>query len=1519
MKILERPLPIDNSFEMKKTIQPLNIRFSAQRSWFWECLIFAASMLMVLGVNAQAQYSLSKSIAGIAESGTPGQVDVTYEVVLTNDSLPFITDLQITDNAEATLGAAFIGVSQMPSITNSTATSNPILNPNFMANGVDANLFSGNSGLLLQSQFVSVSYVITLDLNLAGGDLDNIAVGAASIVANGPVIIPQPADTATLTDCWSNCVMACNNQVNISVNTMCEANILADMLLEGEDEECADLGFYQVEIFDENDNPVALPLGSQYIGRKLSFTVTNVSCGNSCWGNLFVSDQTPPLLNCDSDTLACSEDISPFNPNVGFPVPLSDIMTTMDSNRFIAASVDACGEVELVYRDSLVARDCSDTVFSSVLYRIWRATDASGLTVRCTDTIFFTRGTLADVMLPPHYDGTPGNEPPLQCDGNFCTLPNGFPAPEDCGTGAPAGIFCGNIQYDYWDDTIKVCESSYKLFRNWIIIDWCNPDEKIEFIQRIKVVDEDGPVVIAPPLAPLVLGMDDYYCGRKSYIVPVPVFDPTGANAVANPYIPTILEECGTWTYTVQHLSVDETIKDPSECATVDNSQIFSTKNVRQLPNGRWELFDIPVGCNWIKYLITDDCGNTTEFSFDLFIEDDIDPVAVCHEHTVVALTSEGKARVRATTFDDGSHDNCGLGLMEVRRMVNGNCPSNVLDDTQFREYVEFCCEDIADNPVMVVLRVWDECGNNFSECMVEVTVQDKLPPVITFCPGPVRINCEDDYTPLSQFGTAEAFDNCNVVITEDSINNLNDCGVGTIIRIFTATDDGGRQATCSQVITVVDDNPFNVNDITWPPNRELFNGCMEDTDPDNTGEPTFRNLDQCNQIAVSYDDLVFNQVDGACLKILRKWRVVDWCQFDKTAPDECYPLNAGRWCYTQVIKVHDDEGPEITSDCGDRTECITGGACQTSVTLEATAFDACTPSDELIWTYMIDLDQDGTFDVTGRRNSFTRIFDGGTYTIKWTVEDNCGNIEECSYELTVEDCKEPTPYCKNGITTVIMPSTGTITLWASDFDAGSFDNCTDSSDLVFSFSDDINETNRVFTCDDIENGVSDTIEVTIYVWDETGRHDFCVTQLILQDNQDVCPNATFNGMIAGLISTDKNDVMKDVEVVLSGHDMPQTKSFMTDDNGHFEFPDVEMYHDYKLIAKHNQKPLNGVSSKDLVMMQKHLLGLEEFTSPYQYIAADVNNSESLSAGDIAELRKMILGLYANFPSNDSWRFVDQDFVFQDPKDPFPFQEEIDFSSFDKDEMTSDFVAVKVGDVSGDADPSGLQNNGTRSGKMVVGLKEEVSQNSEQIRISFSVDQAAANEFMALQFTMEFDEELMTFEGLESDVLTIGAENVAQLHEGMVTFSWSDFVSKELNEGEIFMTATFTKQSDLGTILPLGLTSAVTKAAAYDSDLNEYEIGSKSIDGGSRFVLHQNTPNPFRGSTSIGFELPEDVEYSIEVFDMSGKILTRVSGYGRAGYQSIDLDLSSFSESSVLYYQLNTDKYSATRKMVIIE
>ena len=91
-----------------------------------------------------------------------------------------------------------------------------------------------------------------------------------------------------------------------------------------------------------------------------------------------------------------------------------------------------------------------------------------------------------------------------------------------------------------------------------------------------------------------------------------------------------------------------------------------------------------------------------------------------------------------------------------------------------------------------------------------------------------------------------------------------------------------------------------------------------------------------------------------------------------------------------------------------------------------------------------------------------------------------------------------PTPYCFDQLSTVIMPSSGNLRIWAKDFDAGSYDNCTAKSHLKFSFGADPSDSSKLITCQDFKNGLSQTFTLNIWVIDETGNKDYCSTSIYI-------------------------------------------------------------------------------------------------------------------------------------------------------------------------------------------------------------------------------------------------------------------------------------------------------------------------------------------------------------------------------------------------------------------------------------
>ena len=84
----------------------------------------------------------------------------------------------------------------------------------------------------------------------------------------------------------------------------------------------------------------------------------------------------------------------------------------------------------------------------------------------------------------------------------------------------------------------------------------------------------------------------------------------------------------------------------------------------------------------------------------------------------------------------------------------------------------------------------------------------------------------------------------------------------------------------------------------------------------------------------------------------------------------------------------------------------------------------------------------------------------------------------------------------------------------------------------------------------------------------------------------------------------------------------------------------------------------NGITTLDLVLIQRHVLNIVLLGSPYKIIAADVNNSSSVTTLDIVLIRTVILQINTSFPpTNRLWSFVNSDYVFPVPENPFPFED----------------------------------------------------------------------------------------------------------------------------------------------------------------------------------------------------------------------------------------------------------------------
>ena len=288
------------------------------------------------------------------------------------------------------------------------------------------------------------------------------------------------------------------------------------------------------------------------------------------------------------------------------------------------------------------------------------------------------------------------------------------------------------------------------------------------------------------------------------------------------------------------------------------------------------------------------------------------------------------------------------------------------------------------------------------------------------------------------------------------------------------------------------------------------------------------------------------------------------------------------------------------------------------------------------------------------------------------------------------------------------------------------------------------------------------------------------------------------------------------------------------------------------------------------------------------------------------------------------------DYVFPVPTNPWsqPFPEVINVASLpNAGELAADFIGVKVGDVNHSATPNTLL--GTEDRNLVETLVMNVDDVEMTAGESYTVDFMAEdfNNITGYQFTMNFDRSAVDFVEVNGGALDVSERNFGTtlLEEGVLTTSYNEDSAISLENGEVLFSLTFVARANATLSDVINVSSRYTVAEAYDTEgtLKDVAFGFNTINGtviaGGEFELLQNKPNPFNESTLIGFNLPEAAQATLRVFDVSGKTLKVINGDFARGYNEVSINRNELQATGVLYYQLDTDTDSATKKMILID
>lgn len=409
-------------------------------------------------------------------------------------------------------------------------------------------------------------------------------------------------------------------------------------------------------------------------------------------------------------------------------------------------------------------------------------------------------------------------------------------------------------------------------------------------------------------------------------------------------------------------------------------------------------------------------------------------------------------------------------------------------------------------------------------------------------------------------------------------------------------------------------------------------------------------------------------------------------------------------------------------------------------------------------------------------------------------------------------------------------------------------------------------------------------------------------------------PGSTVEGVTVEVLSLPGNQVISQDE---------------SDGSGLYVAEELATCEGYAIRPTKNDDLLNGVTTMDMVLVQRHILGVQSLDNPYQIIAADANKSNTITTVDLLEIRKVILFVSDQFANNTSWRFVEAAYEFTNPADPLSenFPESIVFPNL-LENLEANFVAVKIGDVNFSAQTGGFSGDQAEpraDNRLTFELEDQILVRGQEHTVLFRADQI--EQVLGFQYTLNYNTEALEFLRLRAVSLRdFAATNFFVMPDaGALTVSWNGD-TQGLSKEDVLFSITFRAQMDDVRLCDmLTINSRYTQAMAYNNSEQVMDLALlfQCEDGPmlvfNKFELYQNIPNPVASQTVVPFYLPESSEIRLNIVDQSGRQIYYMDGNFPAGSNEILLEQGQLRAKGILFYQIETAFGNQTKKMLVLE
>ncbi|TVR88637.1 MAG: HYR domain-containing protein [Saprospirales bacterium] len=1323
------------------------------------------------------------------------------------------------------------------------------------------------------------------------------------------------------------CELECPEDIEVSTDAgECGADLAIDYPELGE--YCPDLDFNDFLENSFNNDPNAsgiYPVGTTEVTYTYSDTLGE---DFTCTFSVTVNDEEDPEITCPDNV----------NIEVDFGVDNADV------DDFIAVATDNCNvaSIENDYNDG--GADASGNYPSGTTTVTFTATDDSGNTATCSATVNITSDDV-----PPIDAVCQDATVELDADGNASVDATDLDGGSTGGAGDLTFTVDGqsSVSFDCDDvgevvltltvtDDLDFSETCTAIVT---VEDNINPTVtcEAEVTQMVaNPADEDVfvdvPATSADSNCDIVSFDNDYNDGGADasdvYSVGTTVVTYTAIDENGNE------ASCQTTVVVEPDLSIVALCQDASvsldedgnasvDAVDLDNGSFGGDGDLSFSVNGSSSIeFNCDdVGTVGVDLIVSDAAGNSEACAVEITISDDIAPAISCESLVNSIVDNVGDTEV----FVD---------LPEA--VATSNCPPvDIVND--FNDGGADASDMYEVGTTVVTFTATDANGNE-STCQTTVIVvaDDSIIPVCADVSAELDADGNAEVDAAGLDGGSFGGDGDLSFSVDGSSTASFDCDdVGANTVVLTVTDDSGNSETCESTVTISDNIAPDVECdaavevvVANPGDTEVFVDLDLATANDNCGVASIENdlnnggADASDTYAVGTHTITYTATDvngntAECLtelSVLADESLVVFCKdgavnidASGTATLNVSDLDDGSFGGEGDLTFTVDGNEELEFDCDD----LGSHTVTVEVTDEASAVEICEVT--------ITVDLDGVTEVTCNNNvevsldsngnasvSIADLIssaeatcgivsmeasqlefdcdDVGSVDVVVTIENILGEEASCTAAVAVGDDNDPVAECVD-ITFPITEASMTFFVNPESLNGGSSATC---GDVSFSFDGDT----PGFTCDDIG-----THTVTLVVTNDAGTTATCDSEVTVQ-----CVEGLVE--ISGTVEREFGDAVPGAEMTWLGN--PGGIS-MSQGTGLYQIF-VESNSNAVVTPQKEGNPTQFITTADLIDIQRHILQIEPFSSPYQIIAADINFDNVVSTFDLVVLQSLIVGIIDGL-DGPVWRFVPGSYSFDDPTNPFgeDFPEVKGYQGVVNDQLNEDWIAIKTGDVA--------WNSGTRltNDMLKFNVSSTLGSDGGQYLI---FETSETSEIFGYQMALNFNDNTSVEEFIPGKAMRGMNDLNFHMEDAMARTNYYNGEGIRLEAGTELFRLRINSASSVTDALDLVdiYREDRMRAEGYpvEGEMMPISLGT-TAELNDAWSVTNLSPVPASDYLLLEMEVSADMDFELEVYNSNGQLMESRDHSAQQGFHSITFDLSNYASGAYFIRIVNAENSETIR------